>query len=86
MLYPNAWFKLAIASMHVGKYMFSISAFTTLLKLNPDFGEGWSNVAGVLMKVHKYKEAFEAAQQSVRFLRDNWHVWDNFITIAVRQR
>lgn len=83
MLYPNAWFKLAVASMHTADYLFSISCFTTLLKLNPEFGEGWSNLAGVLMKIKKYDEAFEAAQQSIRYLRENWRVWDNFITIAV---
>lgn len=83
MLYPNTWFKNAVAAMHTGDYLYSITCFTTLLKLNPEFGEGWSNLAGVLMKVGKYEQAYEAACQSIRFLRENWRVWDNYITISV---
>ena len=63
MLYPNTWFKNAVAAMHVADYNYSITCFTTLLKLNPEFGEGWSNLAGVLMKVKKYDQAYEAACQ-----------------------
>ena len=81
MLYPNTWFKNAVAAMHVADYNYSITCFTTLLKLNPEFGEGWSNLAGVLMKVKKYDQAYEAACQSIRFLRENWRVWDNYVTI-----
>ena len=83
MLYSNSWFKLAVAYMHTGDFLNSVSCFTSLLKLNPEFGEGWSNLAGVLMKMKKYEEAYEAAQQSIRYLRENWRVWDNYITIAV---
>ena len=83
MLYSNTWFKLAVAYMHTGDFLNSVSCFTSLLKLNPEFGEGWSNLAGVLMKMKKYEEAYEAAQQSIRYLRENWRVWDNYITIAV---
>ena len=86
MLYPSTWFKSAVASMLTGDYLHSIKCFTTLLKLNPEFGEGWSNLAGVLMKVGRMKEAYEAACQSIRFLRENWRVWDNYITISVRER
>ena len=86
MLYPSTWFKSAVASMHTGDYLHSITCFTTLLKLNPEFGEGWSNLAGVLMKVGRMKEAYEAACQSIRFLRENWRVWDNYITSSVRER
>ena len=83
MLYPNTWFKCAVAAMHTADYLFSITCFTTLLKQNPEFGEGWSNLASVLMKVGKFKEAYEASCQSIRFLRENWHVWDNYVTISV---
>ena len=83
MLYPNTWFKCAVAAMHIGDYLYSVTCFTTVLKQNPEFGEGWSNLASVLMKIGKYNEAYEAACQSIRFLRENWHVWDNFVTISV---
>ena len=73
MLYPSTWFKSAVASMHTGDYLHSITCFTTLLKLNPEFGG-------------RMKEAYEAACQSIRFLRENWRVWDNYITISVRER
>ena len=84
MLYPNTWFKCAVAAMHTADYLFSITCFTAVLKQNPEFGEGWSNLASVLMKVGKFKEAYEASCQSIRFLRENWHVWDNYVTISVR--
>ena len=83
MLYPNTWFKCAVAAMHTADYLFSITCFTAVLKQNPEFGEGWSNLASVLMKVGKFKEAYEASCQSIRFLRENWHVWDNYVTISV---
>ena len=83
MLYPNTWFQCAVAAMHIGDYLYSVTCFTTVLKQNPEFGEGWSNLASVLMKIGKYNEAYEAACQSIRFLRENWHVWDNYVTISV---
>ena len=82
-MYPNTWFKCGVASMRTGDFNYAITCFTTLLKLNPEFGEGWSNLAGVLMKVGKMREAFEASRQSIRYLRENWRVWDNYVTISV---
>ena len=61
MLYSNTWFKLAVAYMHTGDFLNSVSYFTSLLKLNPEFGEGWSNLAGVLMKMKKYRIVGELA-------------------------
>ena len=83
MMYPNTWFKCGVAAMRTGDFESAITCFSTLLRLNPEFGEGWSNLAGVLMKVGKMREAFEAARQSIRFLRENWRVWDNYVTISV---
>ena len=83
LMYPNTWFKCGVASMRTGDFNYAITCFTTLLKLNPEFGEGWSNLAGVLMKVGKMREAFEASRQSIRYLRENWRVWDNYVTISM---
>ena len=83
-MYPTIWFKCGVATMRTGDFASAITCFSTLLRLNPEFGEGWSNLAGILMKVGKMREAYEAARQSIRFLRENWRVWDNYVTISVR--
>ena len=64
MMYPTIWFKCGVATMRTGDFASSITCFSTLLRLNPEFGEGWSNLAGILMKVGKMREAYEAARQS----------------------
>ena len=56
-------------------------AFTRCCQLEPDNGASWNNIAAVCLSQKKYKEAFSALAESSKYLRQNWHTWDNYVQV-----
>lgn len=52
------------------------------MQLDPEAYEAWNNLAALLLRKGKAREAFWALSESVRLKRNSWQTWDNYAQAA----
>lgn len=82
-LFPDAWFDCGCAALKVSDLRLAAHAFTMAVKLTPDNGEAWNNLGRVLYDLGKKKEGLRAMFEAGRVRRENWHIWENAMTISM---
>ncbi|KAJ8754915.1 hypothetical protein K2173_015427 [Erythroxylum novogranatense] len=82
-LYSDGWFALGAAALKARDVDKALEAFTRAVKLDPDNGEAWNNIACLHMIKKRSKEAFISFKEALKFRRDSWQMWENFSQVAV---
>eukprot|EP00873_Tetraselmis_striata_P037853 jgi/Tetstr1/458117/TSEL_004285.t2 len=82
-LHASGWFALGHSFLKVDKLDKAVHAFTRCCQLDASNGAAWNNVAAICLTQKKHKEAFAALAESSKYLRENWHTWDNYVQVAV---
>ncbi|KAK9083931.1 hypothetical protein Scep_030402 [Stephania cephalantha] len=60
----------------------ALYAFTCSVKLDPDNGEAWNNIACLHMMKKRSKEAFIAFKEALKYRRNSWQLWENYSQVA----
>ncbi|KAI8870210.1 TPR-like protein [Ramicandelaber brevisporus] len=71
-LFPNSWFVLGCAAMHLSEWSTALNAFTRVVQLEHDNGEAWTNIASVYLRLDKPSDARRALEQAIKY-KDNDH-------------
>ncbi|CAB11723.2 TPR repeat-containing protein C19B12.01 [Schizosaccharomyces pombe] len=82
--YPT-WFTYGCAALELQKYDAAMEAFSRCLSINPEDGESWNNLASAMLKAkdHTKEQAWHAMQQGIKYMYDNWRIWENYMLISV---
>uniref|UniRef100_A0A2P2K890 Uncharacterized protein n=1 Tax=Rhizophora mucronata TaxID=61149 RepID=A0A2P2K890_RHIMU len=82
-LYSDGWFALGAAALKARDVDKALEAFTRAVKLDPDNGEAWNNIACLHMIKKRSKESFIAFKEALKFKRESWQLWENFSQVAM---
>lgn len=82
-LFPDGWFAFGAAALKAHDFDKALEGFTRAVQLDPENGEAWNNVAFLHMKNKKYKPAFLAFKEALKFRRKTWQLWENFSHVAI---
>ncbi|KAK9086759.1 hypothetical protein Syun_029153 [Stephania yunnanensis] len=81
-LYTDGWFALGAAALKARDIDKALYAFTCSVKLDPDNGEAWNNIACLHMMKKRSKEAFIAFKEALKYRRNSWQLWENYSQVA----
>lgn len=76
-LLPSVWFRLGTISMQLKDWAAALSAFTEVVQQEPQEADAWANVAAVHMHNKNPSEAYPALNESLKYNRNNWRVWNS---------
>ncbi|WCJ25128.1 Protein prenylyltransferase superfamily protein [Euphorbia peplus] len=82
-LYPDGWFALGAAALKARDVDKALHGFTLAVKLDPDNGEAWNNIACLHMVKKRSNAAFIAFKEALKFKRDSWQMWENYSHVAM---
>ncbi|KAJ4828794.1 hypothetical protein Tsubulata_010806 [Turnera subulata] len=82
-LYRDGWFALGAAALKARDVDKALVGFTQAVKLDPDNGEAWNNIACLHMLKKKSEEAFIAFREALKFKRDSWQIWEQYSNAAM---
>eukprot|EP01083_Nonionella_stella_P031485 86219_1 len=86
-LFPKVWFLLGAAAMHIKPepmYDRVIEAFSFVVSIEPTDFEAWNNLGAAHLHLKHYKSALHALQEAGNLRRDNWKIWENILTCALK--
>ncbi|KAF9604156.1 hypothetical protein IFM89_002831 [Coptis chinensis] len=82
-LYADGWFALGAAALKARDTQKALEGFTRAVKLDPDNGEAWNNIACLHVMKNRNKEALIAFRQALQFRRNSWQLWENYSQVAL---
>eukprot|EP01133_Synstelium_polycarpum_P003999 gene3999-4630_t len=82
-LFPGSWFSLGCAGMRLERWEVALNAFSRVVSLEPDEAEAYGNLAAIYMMQGKLDRAFSALQEGIRYRRDNWKMWENYLQVCM---
>lgn len=50
----------------------------------PEHFEAWANLCALWLQEGGWREALQAAEQTVKLKRDSWQIWDNYALAAAK--
>ncbi|EEB06248.1 TTC27 family TPR repeat protein [Schizosaccharomyces japonicus yFS275] len=82
--YPT-WFTYGCAALELNAFEVAMEAFTRCLSIDPEDGESWNNLASAMLKAKpkNKRDAWRTLQQGLRFMYENWRVWENYMLVSV---
>ncbi|KNC52111.1 tetratricopeptide repeat protein 27 [Thecamonas trahens ATCC 50062] len=83
-IFPEIWFSMGMASMFAQAWEVGSRAFSRVVQLDPTHGEGWANLSGVYQRANEPRKAFHAMEQALKFKREAWRMWENFLYICMQ--
>lgn len=93
-MFPNTWYALAYAAMQIDDHETACNGFTRTVQYLPDYANAWNNLAACHLKLtpkdvdisaknsHK-RRAFHALDQALKFKRESWKIWENYLVCAM---
>ncbi|CAG8533607.1 1542_t:CDS:1 [Paraglomus occultum] len=82
-LFDKSWFIQGCAAMRINDWVTAAEAFVRVISIDPENGEAWNNLASVLIKQNRKREAFNALQQGLKQRYDSWKMWTNYMYVAI---
>eukprot|EP01098_Paradermamoeba_levis_P013375 TRINITY_DN6089_c0_g4_i1.p1 TRINITY_DN6089_c0_g4~~TRINITY_DN6089_c0_g4_i1.p1 ORF type:complete len:794 (-),score=249.56 TRINITY_DN6089_c0_g4_i1:18-2399(-) len=81
-LYPTSWFMAGCAAMRLTEWKKAANCFLRVVQQEPEDGESWNNLAGCYLKQELKAEALHAFTFALKFKRENWRIWENFMHLS----
>ncbi|OEH79140.1 TPR domain-containing protein [Cyclospora cayetanensis] len=85
-LHAPSWFALGCCAMKLDLLLEARAAFARVVAIDPEEGDAWANLAAVHCKREAWAAAFQCINEAAKHKRENWMVWETFISISVRLR
>lgn len=82
-LHQESQFLLGISSMRINDFNTALKAFTRVVVIDPNNGEAWANISGILLQLKKPKYAYKPQIIACRLLYDNWRCWENMELLSL---
>eukprot|EP00510_Aplanochytrium_minuta_P006337 CAMPEP_0184008202 /NCGR_PEP_ID=MMETSP0954-20121128/1821_1 /TAXON_ID=627963 /ORGANISM="Aplanochytrium sp, Strain PBS07" /LENGTH=1073 /DNA_ID=CAMNT_0026287243 /DNA_START=76 /DNA_END=3297 /DNA_ORIENTATION=- len=85
-LKPYAWLRLGVAAMRLEDWRTAKRAFIQVTSQEPTDGEAWANLCAVYDKMDQPKAALNAICEAVKYQRNSWKIWENYLTFTLREK
>ena len=82
-LQPGVWYTMACCAMSAQNWKRALKACQTYVQLEPDSGEGWSNLGAIFLNLKDKKRAYKSFSEAVKHGYDNWQIWENFLYVSL---
>ncbi len=79
-LLPAAWFTLGSANMRLERWDDALRAFSRVVMQCPEEGQAYANSGAIHLRQGNWEAAVTAFKESLKYQRDDWRIWDNYLT------
>lgn len=69
--------------MRIDDYNLALKSFTRVVAIDPNNGEAWANISGILLQLRKPLYAYKPQMIACKLLYDNWRCWENMEVISL---
>ncbi len=83
-LLPAAWFTLGSANMRLERWKDALRAFSRVTMQCPEEGQAHANSGAIHLRQGNWEAAVTAFKESLKHQRDDWRIWDNFLTALLK--
>lgn len=85
-MYPNSWFTFGCTCMYTKQWNKGLAAFKRQVQLVPEdkCALTFNNIASIYLHLKKYESAHKYLELALRFKRESWKIWDNFLSVSLQ--
>lgn len=87
--FPDCWFCLGWCAFETGDWKKAAMAYSRACSLDYEYADAWNNLASAHLKLKNddpnahLRPALQALDQALRFKRDHFGVWENYLSVAL---
>ena len=81
---PMDCFSVGHCALALKDYGLAVQAFSKVVAYDPEYADGWNNLAACHLHLRAWSSAQMALEQATRHSFDSWKVWENALLAALQ--